>query len=60
MSLDLKVPILAGKHDNRRHSTASFSGNELSNEFHHLRSVEGLISFNKNNSTNFSGESKER
>ena len=47
----------------RRHSTTSFSVNvvvaeELSNvtRFIILRSEDGLISFNKDNSANFSGE----
>ena len=44
VSLDLKVPILAGKRDTCRHSTASFSGNELSNDrsFHHFAFGGGL------------------
>ena len=61
VSLDLKVPILAGKRDTRRHCTASFSGNELSNDrsFIILRSGEGLTSFKKNDTDN-SGQKESR
>ena len=58
--------ISAGKRDGRRHSTTSFSENVVvaktsyrNVRSYHLRSGEGLTSFNKNNRANFSGEKSE-
>ena len=52
--------ILAGKRDSRRHSTTSFGENVVVAEtsFIILRLEEGVTSFHKDNSSNFSGESK--
>ena len=57
-SLDLKVPILAGKHCSRRQSTTSFSENVEVTErsFIILRSGEAVTFFTKGNSANFSSE----
>ena len=60
-SLDLKVPILAGKRDSRRRSTTGFSENVVVTETRYQNNVrrfiilisgEGFTSFNKNKRVN--------
>ena len=60
-SLDLKVPILAGKRDSRRRSTTGFSENVVVTETSYQNNVrrfiilisgEGFTSFNKNKRVN--------
>ena len=66
-SLDLKVPILAGKRDSRvsrRHSTTGWREQVIKCKtrflFTILPSREGLTSFSINNCTNFFGEKKKK
>ena len=54
-SLDLKVPILAGKRGSRRHSNTSFRANLVVANII-LRLGERVTSFTKDNNANFSSE----
>ena len=67
-SLDLKVPVLAGKRDRRHHSSTCFSENVVVAEKNYIMLSRSLIicdrerftvtSFNENNRANFSDLNK--